>query len=174
MVGLTLNRRHVAVLAAAFIALLALSATALGVALTGRADANHKFNDIATGTFFHQPTAWLADNNIADGYPDGTFKPNNNITRGQASYWLANYNNSITRHEASSNPAAGTTFAQNVFCPTGKRPLGGGAGTFSSSLVLNESKPLVNGWATYWITDDNTVVDPASITAYVICAPGLF
>lgn len=91
MIQITLTRKTLAILVAAFVAVASLAAGAL----VRSAQADDKFNDIATGTFFHESTGWLADNAIANGYPDGSFKPNNNVTRGQASFWFNNYDTNI-------------------------------------------------------------------------------
>lgn len=41
------------------------------------------FNDVADGQYYAKAVAWAAANNIVAGYGDGTFGPNNAITREQ-------------------------------------------------------------------------------------------
>jgi hypothetical protein len=43
------------------------------------------FTDVTTDTFFFEPIGYMIYNGIANGYPDGTFRPYNNTTRGQLS-----------------------------------------------------------------------------------------
>jgi len=38
---------------------------------------------------------WLSDNGIAGGYPDGTFRPENGVTRAELSVFLSNFNDNI-------------------------------------------------------------------------------
>ena len=169
-----LSRRTVALALAAFLALTAVATTSLVLTLTGRADASHKFNDIATGTFFHEPTAWLADNGIADGFPGGSFKPNDNITRGQAAYWFNNYNSTISTHSSSVDPSLNSSFTHAATCPVGKRPVAGGGTTdVDAYLHITSSRPLgLDSWQVIWTaTDLNTFADPALVRVYVTCVP---
>ena len=39
------------------------------------------FSDVAGGKYYSTAVAWAADNGITTGYPDGTFRPNNAVTR---------------------------------------------------------------------------------------------
>jgi hypothetical protein len=144
-VTIHLSLRTVALALAAFLALTALATTSLVLTLVGRAEANDRFSDIAADTFFHEPTKWLKDNGIADGFGDGTFQPHANITRGQAAYWFANYNDSI---EIVSNPfpasAATTLTGKGAACPSGKRAIGGGGDLNSpSGHYLASSYPFL-------------------------------
>jgi hypothetical protein len=43
------------------------------------------FNDVAPGSPFYDYVETAAHSNIVSGYADGTFRPNNNVTRGQLS-----------------------------------------------------------------------------------------
>ena len=80
-------RRRTALLGVVVFAAFAVLAT---VAFVRTADANHRFSDIANGTFFHEPTGAIFDAGCADGFDDGSFQPNNPATRGQFSYWMSN------------------------------------------------------------------------------------
>ena len=48
------------------------------------------FTDVPVGSTFYPYIHCLACLGIINGYPDGTFKPNNNVTRGQLSKIVAN------------------------------------------------------------------------------------
>jgi len=49
-----------------------------------------QFTDVPQGSTFYDFIRCLACAGIINGYPDGTFKPNNNVTRGQLSKIVAN------------------------------------------------------------------------------------
>jgi hypothetical protein len=167
-----LSRRTVALALAAFLALTAVATTSLVLTLTGRAEANHKFSDIATGTFFHNSTAWLKDNGIADGYNDGTFGPNRNITRGQASYWFTNYNDSLDLVGDNIDPGESVAFALDLTCPAGKRAIAGGGNTSETDLLMTDSYPPGDSmWRVRWESDDDTPIDPWFLNVWALCAP---
>jgi hypothetical protein len=48
------------------------------------------FTDVPPGSTFYTFIRCLACRGIVNGYPDGTFKPNNNVTRGQLSKIVSN------------------------------------------------------------------------------------
>lgn len=184
-----LSRRTVALAVAAFLAFAGLATASFVLTLTRTAEANDKFDDIATGTFFHDSTAWLKDNGIADGFNDGTFKPNDNITRGQASYWFANYNNAIEVVRDEYDPGIDTTFGLGVNCPFGKRAIAGGGsvrtpGRISSDVLmtssyseLDRSIPISGGlstWYVRWRAVDDTPIDPSSIQVEATCVPNTY
>lgn len=79
----TTRARRAKPLAAALVMLIA------GV-FAGRASATHLFSDVS-GAWYETQVGWLVDNGIASGYADGTFRPNDPITRAQAGSWLRNY-----------------------------------------------------------------------------------
>ena len=49
------------------------------------------FNDVAAGQWYADPVSWASDNGIVNGYGDGNFGPNDNITREQTATILYNY-----------------------------------------------------------------------------------
>ncbi|GKV56608.1 hypothetical protein NCCP2222_25550 [Sporosarcina sp. NCCP-2222] len=57
------------------------------------AESNKKFSDVPSTKHFAEAVYDLADRNIIGGYPDGTFKPGNPITRGQAAAIIAKMTN---------------------------------------------------------------------------------
>jgi hypothetical protein len=166
------SRRTVAATAVVFALVAAIAVTALAVALIRPADANHRFSDIDTGTFFHDSTAWLKDNGIAEGFADGTFHPGANITRGQAAYWFSNYNDGI---EIVSTPfpafTATTSIGKGATCPSGKRAIGGGGDLSSpSGHYLASSYPFSDStWSVVWERATAAVL-PAG-TVFAICVP---
>jgi aldose sugar dehydrogenase len=49
------------------------------------------FSDVATTHAFYEPIQWLADNEIADGFADGTFRPTGLVTRQAVASMLYRY-----------------------------------------------------------------------------------
>ena len=49
------------------------------------------FSDVPSDEWYSTPVAWAEDNNVISGYPNGTFAPNNPVTREQAATILWNY-----------------------------------------------------------------------------------
>jgi len=49
-----------------------------------------QFTDVPNGSPFYPYVRCLACRGIVNGYPDGTFRPNNNVTRGQLSKMVSN------------------------------------------------------------------------------------
>ena len=45
------------------------------------APATSPFSDVPTGHPFYTEIAWLAEQGITTGFPDGTFRPGQSITR---------------------------------------------------------------------------------------------
>lgn len=169
-----LTRRSVAIAVAGFLALTAVTATTLVVTLTSRAEANHRFDDIADGTFFHDSTAWLKDNGIADGFDDGTFRRNDPITRGQASYWFSNFNDGLEIvTDGSFDPPAGLQFFDTVECPAGKRSVAGGGHVNAANVFVRTSYPSsATAWTVVWESEGNGTLDPSSAQVWALCIPG--
>ncbi|MBE1556069.1 S-layer homology domain-containing protein [Sporosarcina limicola] len=57
--------------------------------LSGNAASKQLFEDVPPTKHFAEAVNDLAERNIIGGYPDGTFKPGNSITRGQAAAIIA-------------------------------------------------------------------------------------
>ena len=62
---------------------------ACSLPLSGSAADKQLFKDVPPTKHFAQEVNELAERNIIGGYPDGTFKPSNSITRGQAAAIIA-------------------------------------------------------------------------------------
>lgn len=50
-----------------------------------------RFPDVKQGTYYYEAIKWATNNKIVSGYNEGTFKPNNQITREQLATILRNY-----------------------------------------------------------------------------------
>ncbi len=54
-------------------------------------DAPASYGDVSSGAWYADGVAWATENGIANGYGDGQFGPNNNVTREQFAVMLWNY-----------------------------------------------------------------------------------
>lgn len=55
---------------------------------TAYAAAGFPDDDVIPGTWYESYIQWAVDNGIIFGYPDGTFGPEDNVTRGQVAVML--------------------------------------------------------------------------------------
>jgi hypothetical protein len=60
---------------------LAVILAATGLALSSTAFASHDFSDVPDSNPFHDDISWMADAGITTGFPDGTFRPGQPVTR---------------------------------------------------------------------------------------------
>lgn len=60
--------------------------------LEGSPDAGtSRFSDVNASAYYASAVAWASENGVVNGYADGTFKPNNPITREQMAAFLFRY-----------------------------------------------------------------------------------
>jgi N-acetylneuraminic acid mutarotase len=71
-----------------------------------------EYSDVPVGSTFYPYVRCLACRGIINGYPDGTFKPNNNVTRGQLSKIVSNSAgfHDAQPHQMFEDVPVGTTF----------------------------------------------------------------
>jgi hypothetical protein len=182
MIQITLTRRTLALVVAAFVAVAALAAGAF----VRTAQADDKFNDVGTSTFFHDEISWLVDNGIANGF-GSTFKPTENIKRQQAALWFSNYNDNVAApHVASAVEAynaeieivtrivltdTGVGFGFSMHCPSGKRAISGG-GTQVPGWVLAENAPVdEDTWQVSYRTNSGASESFSGGTVHTVCIP---
>lgn len=79
--------------------------------VAGAAFAAHQFSDVPTNHFFHGNINALVDSGCATGYNDGTYKPAQNVTRGQVAQQLTQCGTRVAQNAGPniSNPADGVT-----------------------------------------------------------------
>jgi len=70
--------------------------------------ATHVFVDVADGAFYAVPAEWAKTNNITTGSPSGstTFKPLDDVTRGEAVTFLKRYHDNVVQPALDANTAA--------------------------------------------------------------------
>lgn len=71
-----------------------------------------QFSDVPPGSTFYQYVTCLVNQNVIAGYPDCTFRPGNNITRGQLAKVVSNAANFQETHQEQTfeDVAVGSTF----------------------------------------------------------------
>jgi len=79
--------------------------------------ATHVFVDVADGAFYAAPAEWAKTNNITTGSPAGsnTFKPLNDVTRGEAVTFLKRYNDNVAVPEIGNTLFASDTNLTSAF-----------------------------------------------------------
>ena len=60
----------------------------IAVGIGGGAAYAASFSDVPVNHPFYDEIEWMADTGITQGYPDGTFRPNEDVTRGQMSAFM--------------------------------------------------------------------------------------
>ena len=164
-------RRYAIAAGISIFAVMAMLAAASLVVLTPPAGAD--FTD--TPPWASRQINWLADNEIAGGYPDNTFRPDLNITRAQAAYWFGNYNDAMVRKIGATNPPAGLAFEHTVYCgDQNLRAVAGGGTVNANEVFITDSAPVFSldqGWRVRWETDSNSTVNPSNLTVSVLCIP---
>lgn len=166
------SRRTRAVALLAFSVIAALATSSLVITLSERSEASHQFSDVDTASFFHEVVTWVADAGVANGFNDGTFRTGSNITRGQTSFWLANYNDAIEVIEVPVDLGGSRAgVALTADCPSGKRAIGGGGRASRSDFLLQSDFPLdADTWRVSW-RHVSTGGEFGTGAVYVICAP---
>lgn len=131
------------------------------------------FTDVPDSHPHKEHIDWLVDNGIATGFDDGTFRPADPVTRGQAARWFHVYNGTAQLVSDTVNaPAAATAFTRNVACPAGDRVLGGGGHMSDSGLYLSDSYPLTAEiWSVTWRTVSGGTATPSQFTVWALCGP---
>lgn len=54
-------------------------------------ESSSPFSDVNTNEYYAPYVSWAAENGIVSGYEDGTFRPDNNITREEMAEIFMNY-----------------------------------------------------------------------------------
>jgi hypothetical protein len=152
---------------------LAIGLLGLALLIPGVALASHQFSDVPNSYLFHNSVDWAADYGIATGYSDGTYRPNDPVTRGQMTAFLKRLSGELEVVHTSVDPGSSSTFNASATCPGDKRPIAGGGHTSSVNLFMTDSSPFGSGWDVRWESDDNATLDPTAVEVWVLCAPRL-
>ncbi|MCL1874588.1 MAG: S-layer homology domain-containing protein, partial [Clostridiales bacterium] len=71
---------------------------------TPEAEEPASFSDVAADTWYTDAVAWAEAEGIVEGYPDGTFKPNQNVSRQELATVLLRYAKFIGKDQSSAGP----------------------------------------------------------------------
>ena len=69
-------------------------------------DIDGVFSDVSTGRWYHRYVAWAYTHGLIEGYPDGTFRPGNSITRAEFAAMIARTRNVLTAGDMPFNDEA--------------------------------------------------------------------
>jgi hypothetical protein len=152
------------------------------------------FSDVPDNHVHAPGIHYISEAGITQGFPDGTYRPNDSLTRGQMGTFIERLSGHADDVDASVNAASldqvivvedentvGLNSTANpavVACPDGTLAVGGG-GTAAIGWVLKDSNPLDNlaGWRVQHRTFDNQALPanqyPATNTVYAVCVPAL-
>jgi hypothetical protein len=165
--SITLTRPRLVALVAAFFLVPALVGG-------GAAWATQTFSDVGPSHTFYDEIEWGAKYGVITGYPDGSFKPNNNVTRGASAAFLARYNNTLRVVSVEADPAGAAIHAATATCDADERALAGGGWTSANGLVITDSYPQApNAWRVRWESKAGGSIDPSLVRAYALCAPAV-
>jgi hypothetical protein len=145
----------------------------VGSLVGGTALANHQFSDVGTNSEFHDEIDWLADSGIANGFPDGTFRPSQPVSRQAMAAFLARQNAGLHLVSSDTDPAQASTFTGSASCPIGERAIGGGGNVDVSEVFLTDSVPSngQQGWSVRFESDNDVPRNPSSIQVWAMCMP---
>ncbi len=99
------------------------------------------FTDVAPGKYYYNAVLWAAENGVVTGYPDATFRPNNQITREQIAAILYRYAQ-LSGTPADGNPALLSRFPDDFEVSTYAKP----------ALAWALQEKLITGVNSYNIT----------------------
>jgi hypothetical protein len=139
----------------------------------GVAVASHQFSDVGDGNQFHDDIDWMVDQEIADGFSDGTYRPSQPVSRQAMAAFMRRLNNRYFPHESTANPTANSAFVHTAECPSGQRPMAGGGNVDIANVFVTDSVPTSTGWSMRFETEGNAILDPGQIYVYVLCGPEL-
>lgn len=141
----------------------------LGSAMTSVVWASHTFSDVPTNSPFHDDISWMAENGIANGYDDGTYRPTNAVSRQAFAAFLHRYNAETEMH-TTVGPYNSKSFEPIVFCPIGKRPLSAGGSTTSQGVFITDVTLGPFSAKVRWESGSGGVVS-GTVTAWAMCGP---
>jgi hypothetical protein len=153
------------------IALVAVMATAPLLGALGGAWAAQTFPDVPPSNIFYDEIEWGAANGIINGYTNGKFGPNDNVTRGQSAAFLSHYNDAIHTVTSISDPAPAANWIHEAKCPVGERAVAGVAHQSNFEVFLTDTYLDGRDFEVRWESDNNAVIDLTQISATAVCAP---
>jgi hypothetical protein len=156
----------VLVLLAAVVAVAVVSSTT-----TSAVWASHQFTDVPATNPFHADIAWAANNDIAEGFPNGAYQPSAPVSRQAFAAFLHRYNNEleIVRHDA--NFTSVTSHTNPVVCPGGKRPVAAGGTTSAVGFAMTDISVSASTASVRW-ESKNDLTRSGTSNVWALCVPG--
>jgi hypothetical protein len=140
---------------------------------TGALAGEGRFSDVGADHPFADDIAFMAESGIAGGFPDGTYRPGEPVSRQAMAAFL--HRAQTYRIEASLGLASNTpTVTATATCDPGETAISGG-GTYQGPgrAFISASGPTAGGaWRTQFTTDGGLSPTNHSMTAFALCAPG--
>jgi hypothetical protein len=147
----------------------------VGSLVGGTALANHQFSDVGANSEFHDEISWLVDAGVANGYPDGTFRPSQPVSRQAMAAFLARGLAGPHLVSQTTDPPLGSSWQGSATCPQGEEAIAGGGRMDFAEIFLTDSVPNTEEQATAWAvrfeSDDNTPLNPTGMTVWALCRP---
>lgn len=144
----------------------------VGSLVGGTALAAVTFSDVGPTHPFRNEIGWLTEHGIANGYPDGTFRGGDPVSRQAMAAFLARANSAIYLAQADTDPPIGVRFAGEATCRPGDRALAGGGWINYGEITIAESYPLnTDTWHIGFESDGDAIKDPSILRVWVLCAP---
>ncbi len=155
-----------------------------GVIGAGTVYATQTFSDVGPAHPFYDEIEWGARNDITSGYGDGTFRPQNTVTRQAAMAWFSNFNDTFYMSQTQSGFSSTNVMTQSAQCDSGDRALAGGGRISAGSVMITDSYPIdgggsvaydpfdATGWKVRWESDDDATYTGTTY-AWVLCGPQL-
>jgi hypothetical protein len=146
----------------------AVSATLVTNAFAG----DFAFTDVPSDHPFVEEIDFVADARIAEGFPDGTYRPGQPVSRQAMAAFLARAQSYVVVAELAT--ASNTsTLSANVRCGRSRHVAISGGAVYQGAgrAFLSSSGPgSGGGWAVGMTTDDG-VVRTMTMTAFAVCVP---
>jgi hypothetical protein len=163
MPKLTLTRALAAAVLLSIGALASLGAVSLAGGQT--------FSDVPPSNQFYDDIEFMSERGIAGGFPDGTYRPGQAVSRQAMAAFLhrALSYEVVATLQGAANTASTVVTAT---CPAGTSAVSGGGRTTGNDVFITDSYPgpLQTQWTVRFETEDN-VMTSISSTAYAVCAP---
>jgi hypothetical protein len=134
--------------------------------------ATHDFPDVPNSSPHHADISWAVDNDITQGYNDGTFKPTQAVSRQTMATFLRRLNGA-THVVSEATNASTSSYSAGANCPAGERAIAGGGQINVVNAFITDSYPSADTWYVRYEKEDDGSLNGSTITVWALCAPGL-
>jgi hypothetical protein len=113
------------------------------------------FTDVSTSDWFHDFVCWMLDNGLTSGYPDGSFRPNNPISRAEVSVFIQNVHRLSRWGQAWFGSGTGLTLISTNTTGITNGLLANSASTDGTGVVGHASSLTGDAWGVFGQSDSN-------------------